>query len=488
MQQFDHRLCQRKVSRALASAALAGLAASAALAAPPIDGVSDGVESDPAKLANLPHSEFAIPGSCIINEPKPVITERGGAFDANSVTMIDNGPVHNRVDLVFVGDGYLENELATYAVHCQNGLDDLFAISPFSNYRNFFNAHRVEVISNESGIDHDPNQGDFYDTAMNMAYWCNGIERLLCVGTFQAFQYASNAPEIDQIFAVANSNKYGGAGYPSSDLGTYAGGNSAAPDIAIHELGHAMGDLADEYTYGGPETYTGAEPLAENSSKLTAAAMADAEIKWHDWLGSADEGGTCGTYEGSSYSVFGVYRPTNNSMMRNLGRPFNNVSKEELIIEIYREVTPIDSATPPGFYNAGQTIEINTVDPIGHQLTIQWYADGEPIAGANGNVFAPGSYPLGSGQHEISVSVVDNTTMVRDEVARQALMTDFRDGWTVTALVGDINGDCVVDTADLGGLVGAFGGPGPFGDLNGDGAVDTADLGQIIANFGQSCD
>ncbi len=52
---------------------------------------------------------------------------------------------------------------------------------------------------------------------------------------------------------------------------------------------------------------------------------------------------------------------------------------------------------------------------------------------------------------------------------------------------GDINADCVVDTADLGGLIGTFGGPGPFGDINGDGVVDTADLGALIGNFGQTC-
>ncbi len=53
---------------------------------------------------------------------------------------------------------------------------------------------------------------------------------------------------------------------------------------------------------------------------------------------------------------------------------------------------------------------------------------------------------------------------------------------------GDLNGDCVVDTADLGGIIGAFGGSGPFGDINGDGVIDTADLGILIANFGVTCD
>jgi len=54
-------------------------------------------------------------------------------------------------------------------------------------------------------------------------------------------------------------------------------------------------------------------------------------------------------------------------------------------------------------------------------------------------------------------------------------------------LRSDLNGDCVVDTADLGILINAFGGAGPLGDINGDGVVDTADLGTLIAQFGAAC-
>ena len=466
-------------------AGAAGLAAGVAIAAPPIAGLSDGVETDPVKLAILPHTEHPILG-CVIDEPKPELGPRG-LFPAVSITMIDNGDPANRVDLVFVGDGYQAGEMATFASHCQNGLDDLFAITPFADYRNFFNAHRVEVISTDSGVDHDPTQGIFRDTAMNMGFWCNGTERALCVSTFLAAQYADNAPDVDQVFAVANSTKYGGVGYPSNDLCTYSGGNSQAPQVAIHELGHALGDLADEYTYGGPQTWAGGEPSTANSSIFNASQMSSMQTKWWDWLGTADEGGVCGTFEGGNYSEFGIYRPSNNSMMRALGRPFNNVSIEELIIEIYRLVDPIDSATPPGAYNGANTLEIQTVHPVGHALTIQWYSDGLPVPGANGNTFSPGSFPLGAGQHEISVTVVDNTAMVRDEAARSVFMSDFRDGWTISTIVGDLNGDCVVDTADLGGLVGSFGNTSHFGDLNDDGIVDTADLGLLVANFGQSC-
>ena len=53
-------------------------------------------------------------------------------------------------------------------------------------------------------------------------------------------------------------------------------------------------------------------------------------------------------------------------------------------------------------------------------------------------------------------------------------------------LAGDLNSDSVVDTADLGILIGQFGTAGPEGDINGDGIVDTADLGILIAAFGTS--
>lgn len=57
---------------------------------------------------------------------------------------------------------------------------------------------------------------------------------------------------------------------------------------------------------------------------------------------------------------------------------------------------------------------------------------------------------------------------------------------TIDPLVGDLNLDGVVDTADLGLLISAFGTNNPVADINGDLLVDTADLGQLIANFGAS--
>jgi endonuclease/exonuclease/phosphatase family metal-dependent hydrolase len=54
------------------------------------------------------------------------------------------------------------------------------------------------------------------------------------------------------------------------------------------------------------------------------------------------------------------------------------------------------------------------------------------------------------------------------------------------ACPADLNGDMVIDTADLGILIGQFGGMGSA-DINGDGTVDTADLGILIGVFGTPC-
>lgn len=54
-------------------------------------------------------------------------------------------------------------------------------------------------------------------------------------------------------------------------------------------------------------------------------------------------------------------------------------------------------------------------------------------------------------------------------------------------LPADLNDDGVVDTADLGILIGEFGTAGLVSDLNGDLIVDTADLGILIGSFGESC-
>lgn len=346
-----------------------------------------------------------------------------------SVTILDNGPSDRRIDFVFVGDGYLEQELGAYATHVQNALAHLLSQEPFYSYRTFFNAHRVDVISNESGVDNDPDFGISKDTALDMAFFCGAIERLLCVNVSKAYEQAASAPDVDQVFAIANSEKYGGAGYTFSDLATVAGGNPAAAEVAVHESGHSLGNLADEYDYGDGSTYGGGEPVEPNISKATAAAMRATGLKWARWLGDPGigYGGLVDTYEGAGTYALGLYRPTADSKMRSLGAPFNLPSMENLILEFYRTVRLLDGASPEGADLTESSIAfIDAATPPGHPLTIQWYLDGVAIPGATGETFevASGGFELGA--YELSVTVSDATPFVRNETARAELMTESR--------------------------------------------------------------
>lgn len=337
------------------------------------------------------------------------------------------GTGDNRLDLVFVGDGYTASELGDFQAHVDDVVAGLFGTEPLGRYSELFAVHRVDVVSNESGVDNDPSQGIDRDTALDMAYWCNGIERLLCVNVGLAGQYASNAPAVDQIVALANSTKYGGAGYLNSNLATSAGANGSALEIVKHELGHSLGNLADEYTYGGPPTYAGGEPSRRNVSTYDAQTMAALGAKWSDWLGASAPGfdGTIGTIEGAMYSSAGIYRPSQNSLMRSLGRPFNLVGAEQIIEELYREVSPIDAASDPNAtYTDADVLFVDAVVVGGAPLPVTWSLDGVPVA--TGPTLDLGTLGLGGCGATVTATVRDDTTWMRNEPFRDAYMTETR--------------------------------------------------------------
>ena len=352
------------------------------------------------------------------------------------VTIIDNGDPANRIDLTCVGDGYRAAELSRYADHAASGVANFFLWEPFASYASFFNVHRVDVISPESGVDHDPVYGVWRDTAMDMGFWCSGIERLLCVDVSKAWTFAADAPDADQVLAIANSIMYGGAGYTFSDLATFSGGNGASPEVALHELGHSLGELADEYYYFDYGCYQGLEPWEPNVSILDAAAMANAGTKWAAWLGhtGGGYGGLVDTYEGAYYHPLCIYRPTEDSKMRSLNQPFNLPSAEALILQFYRIVDPIDASTSMDIVlHRNDTVFVDPVDPVSHALSVQWYLDGDVIVGATGDSLELATLGLPPGYYDLSVRVADQTELVRDEAAREQWMTR-RLSWVIDAV------------------------------------------------------
>ena len=353
-----------------------------------------------------------------------------------------------------VGDGYLAAQLATYHNHVNAALATMFSQEPFKTYTNYFNLYSVDVVSNESGVDHDPTYPIWRDTALDMGFWCENIERLLCVDVGKAYAYAQNAPDVDMVLAVRKFlPKYGGAGYTGENMATVAGGNSSAAEIALHEFGHSLGDLADEYDYGGGTYYVGPEPVERNH--LEADRGGDGGQRRQ--VGAMAGGEPLGVRRARSartkeanYYLYDIYRPTTNSRMRSLYRPFNLPSAESLVIEIYTVVRPIDDSTPTGAPLGGrEVVYVTLLQPLGHALDAQWTLDGQPIAGATESTLDLKTLDLQPGTYTLGVVVVDNTWFVRDAAAREQWLTQ-RLNWTVDVVVlpGDVDCSGAVDFGD----------------------------------------
>jgi hypothetical protein len=343
------------------------------------------------------------------------------------VTVLNNGPASNRIDLAVVGDGFTKSQLSTYSADVQSFINGFFSEAPLSSYKSFFNVHQVDVISNVSGVSGDPGQGTMRQTPLSMSFWTNGIQRLLGIDTMTAQAYAKLAPGDDQTVAIANATMYGGAGYPDDHVMTFAGGNTAAIEIVKHEFGHSFAQLADEYSYGGPAQWSGGEPTQADISTLNATQMAAQKVKWWRWLGIDG----VDTYQGAEYSQYGIYRPTLNSKMRTLGQPYGPVNSEQLIEHMYDIVKPIDSATAAGAYASTKTFSVTPLEPADHSDTVRWFIDNKIISGATGKTFNPAHLTLTPGKHTLSVTVEDPTKAVRDETFRAAQMAESLQ-WTIT--------------------------------------------------------
>ncbi len=341
------------------------------------------------------------------------------------VTMVNNGPSSNRIDIVFMGDGYLASDIETaYVGHIGAMLDHLFreGEAPFPRYEHFFNVHRINVVSNERGADVPP-EGIYHDTALDATYYFDGTtERLLSIdagkGSTALSAGLAGAPfTADMRLVTINDTRYGGGG---GLFATYAGGNGSATEVALHELGHSFSNLADEYDYGSG-TYTGGEPSEPNVTTNPAGT------KWTNWIGYDQPGvGVIGAYEGALYVAEGIYRPSLDSKMRSLGTPFNAVCIEKIIRDIYAKVRPLDSYRPNGgtIYNP-DGLWVDTVDP--EVIQVAWSVNGTAVTDVDAEAFRLEQFGYANGLYTVTARAFDDTPYVRG--SRSALEQSV--AWTV---------------------------------------------------------
>ncbi len=250
-----------------------------------------------------------------------------GAATPVAVQVVKSGPAKKRMDYVFVGDGYTAAEMEKWRADAKKVIDGFMADPLFAANRNHMNVYRVDVASNESGAD-ESDRGVYRDTAMDGAFNCFNIDRLLCVNPDKVYDVVGSvlAPDKrDVIVVISNSTRYGGSGGAMATLSMHP----QSTEVALHEIGHTAFALADEYEYGTCD-------LSYEPAEANVSLEPTRSVKWTSLIAAATPvptslgtypAGTVGVFKGAQYCGSGKYRPTEDSRMRTLGQPWYAVNE-----------------------------------------------------------------------------------------------------------------------------------------------------------------
>lgn len=335
-------------------------------------------------------------------------------------TIVSNGPTTNRYDVVILGDGYRATEQARFDSDCLTFSAALFQKEPYRTFGRYFNVHTVFRPSNESGADQpDVNPPIVRDTVYDATYNYGGTDRCLYIrNTGLALADAALAPANEgRVLVMVNDSRYGGCA--STFAVSYNG--SSMNEVQIHEMGHSVGGLADEYWYTG-WNYTGGEVGEPN------ATISSLGNKWSHWLGSNG----IGAFQGCRYNETGIYRPFDNCLMRSLGRPLCSVCSEALVLRAHQSASAIDQPQPAATSlalprPATQAFSFTNIAPATSNVTITWKLDGATVAtGVTSHTLD--SQLLGLGRHVLRLELLDRTAFVRRDPSSRLLQVRE---WTV---------------------------------------------------------
>lgn len=358
------------------------------------------------------------------------------------------GPPAERLNIVVMGDGYQKDQQEIFRKDVDRNLSVMWATEPFRSYRNYINIYAVEIASIDYGVRCDPDgrvraaDGTVRDTgvregpintkqtALKMIY-DGGCSDPLARGTVYARDQAPTcanyaayypvgvnpcetgnqahnrildnyvAPVIGiprtaqnlQTLAIFNTFTYGGIGGVQA---TTSGGSPQGPLISLHELGHSLGTMADEYPYSSRDVvracYTGNEPSSFHHTKLSAAEMLTAQTKWWRWIGEDSiSGGKVGAYESGGTYPCGQKRPSQHSIMRWIGFDWDQIGLEHMVARItgMRNAGQMNVVnTPAGTVGKDQVLWVDPGNPRFHEVDVTWRSGSAtgPVIGTGRNL------------------------------------------------------------------------------------------------------
>lgn len=161
------------------------------------------------------------------------------------VELLQAAKFFTRINLVFLPEGYKEDEMDKFLAAARKMAEGLFEYEPFSHYYMHFAIKAVLAPSPESGID-IPSEGIERNTLMDFSYDTFDSERYIGTRNHWAISELASNTTWSHAIVLVNDEKYGGGGIYNF-YSVFPGGNPYILELFIHEFGHAFANLPDEY-------------------------------------------------------------------------------------------------------------------------------------------------------------------------------------------------------------------------------------------------
>ena len=214
-------------------------------------------------------------------DPADKFIDRSGTTTAAGaiIKLHESGDPADKLDLLILGDGYTSAERRKFERDARRLTAELFATSPFKERQRDINVWGLVPVSSVSGVTR-PSQHIYKHTPLGTTYDAFDTERYVLTFENRAFRdIAANAP-YDAVEILVNSATYGGGGIYGL-YSTVAADSVWAPYVFVHEFGHHIAGLADEY-YTSAVAYLPSADRVEPWEPNATALLDPAALKWKD--------------------------------------------------------------------------------------------------------------------------------------------------------------------------------------------------------------
>ena len=263
------------------------------------------------------------------------------------VTKIHSATAGKGIDVVFVGDAFADKDQELFNKYVEFGKEAFFTEEPFKSTKDRFNIYRIGSVS-KNGIITQEGGDTKFSAQFGQGTNISGDDKAV----FSFVQ--EKIPSVDLtktiIFVIINKAKYAGTCwmYTNNMAICYVPLCRDETDYAQtlrHEgCGHGFGKLADEYFYDSMGRIP--DDKVSELKKWKGFAYGFYEnvdltsdpntILWSKFISDSRYSGKVGVYEGGYTYPYGVYRPTDNSIMRYNTGGFNAPSREAIYKKIMK--------------------------------------------------------------------------------------------------------------------------------------------------------